>query len=65
MLNIHLQCFAMRKDLLTEKRKRQVFILPEILVKRVGINKIKIYLSKETEVYILCEIVISKPLPYV
>ena len=38
-LNIHLECFAMRNDPLTEKTKCQV-ILPEILVKNVGINKI-------------------------
>ena len=39
-LNIHLECFAIRKDPLTEKTKCQVFILPEILVKNAGINKI-------------------------
>ena len=35
-----LECFAMRSDLLTEKTKISSFILPEILVKNAGINKI-------------------------
>ena len=40
-LNIHLECFAMRKDLLREKRKCQVlFFFPEILMKNAGINKV-------------------------
>ena len=39
-LNIHLECFAMRKDLLTEKNKVSSLILSEILVKNAGINKI-------------------------
>ena len=39
-LNIHLECFAMRNDLLTEKTKCPSFILQEILVKNAGINKI-------------------------
>ena len=39
-LNIHLECFAIRKDPLTEKTKCQVFFLPEILVTNAGINKI-------------------------
>ena len=39
-LNIHLECFAIRKDLLTEKAKCQVLFFPEILGKNAGINKI-------------------------
>ena len=39
-LNIHLECFAMNKGLLTEKIKVSSFILPEILVKNAGMNKI-------------------------
>ena len=40
-LNIHLECFAMRKDLSIKNTKCQVLlILPEILVKNAGINKI-------------------------
>ena len=39
-LNIHLESFTMRKDLLTEKEKVSSFILPKILVKNTGINKI-------------------------
>ena len=39
-LNVHLECFAMRKDLSTEKTKCQVFFLPEMLVKNAGINNI-------------------------
>ena len=38
-LNIHLECFAMRNDLLTEKTKVSSFILLEILVKNVAITK--------------------------
>ena len=40
-LNIHLECFALRKDL-SDNRKDKVssFILPEMLVKNAGINKI-------------------------
>ena len=38
-LNIPLECFALRKDLLTEKTVSS-FISPEILVKNAGINKI-------------------------
>ena len=37
-LNKHSECFAIRKDPLTEKTKCQVFFLPEILVKNAGIN---------------------------
>ena len=39
-LNVHLECFSISNDLLTEKTKCQVFFLPEILVKNAGINKI-------------------------
>ena len=39
-LNVHLECFAISNDLLTEKTKSVSFILPEILVKNAGINKI-------------------------
>ena len=39
-LNIHLECFAMRSDLLIEKTKVSSFILPETLVKDAGIKKI-------------------------
>ena len=39
-LNIHLECFAMKKDLLTEKRKCEVLFSSEILVKNAGINKV-------------------------
>ena len=38
-LNIHLECFAMSKYLVTPQ-KVSSFILPEILVKNAGINKI-------------------------
>ena len=37
-LNIHLECVAMRNDLLRKKTKVSSFILPEILVKNTGIN---------------------------
>ena len=41
MLNIHLECFPMRKDLsFNKKEKVSSFILPEILKKNAGINKI-------------------------
>ena len=39
-LNIHLNGFAMRKDLFNRKYKVSIFILPEIFVKSVEINKI-------------------------
>ena len=35
-LNIHLEYFALRNDLLTVKTKVSSFILPEILVKKCG-----------------------------
>ena len=38
-LNMHLNGFAIRKDLLKEKTV-SIFILPEILVKNTAINKI-------------------------
>ena len=44
-LNIHLECFAMRNDFFQKKSqngkdKVSSFILPEILAKNGGINKI-------------------------
>ena len=41
-VNIHLECFTMRKDLLIEKRKCPVLLFAEILVKNAGINKINL-----------------------
>ena len=38
-LNIHLECFPMGKTL-NRKDKVSSFILPEILVKNAGMNKI-------------------------
>ena len=39
-LNTHLECFAIMKDLLTEKRKCQVLFCQRYFGEKCGVNKI-------------------------